>query len=203
MNEKQLEIMERASAVYMKFGVKSVTMDDLAREMGISKKTIYQYFTDKNHLVNSIIDMKLGMEQAICRNATHISKNAIEGFIEMSKLVVEHLKKINPVVFYDLKKYHPEAWNKMEEHQHIFVRSLIKQNVEQGIQEKLYRENLNPEIISRLYVHSTAIIINGTLFPWPEFKFQEVYAEMIEFQLHGLLNENGRNFLSSNPTIHA
>jgi AcrR family transcriptional regulator len=204
MDEKRLEILERASAVYMKYGVKSVTMDDLSRELGMSKKTIYKYFDDKNDLVRSIIEMKIEMDMALCMNCVQQSENAIDDLINLSKLVVEHIGNINPTVFYDLRKYHPDAWQVMENHKWKFVLSMIKSNIERGIKENIYRSNLDPEIISRLYVASTDTILSGEVFPWPEFKFQEVFTEMIRFHIKGMANEKGIKYLKQrlkNETI--
>ena len=195
MDEKKLEILERASAVYMKYGIKTVTMDDLAGEIGISKKTIYKYFDDKNDLVRSIIEMKVSMDAAICVNCMQNSENAIDDLFNLSKLVVEHFSNINPAVFYDLRKYHPDAWGVMEKHKWEFVQSMIQENVERGIKENIYRKSLHPEIMSRLYVSSTDAILNSNIFPWPEFKFQEVFIEMIHFQLYGMVNDEGRKYL--------
>ena len=195
MDETKLEILERASAVYMKYGIKTVTMDDLARELGISKKTIYKYFDDKNDLVRSIIEMKVSMDAAICVNCMQNSENAIDDLFNLSKLVVEHFSNINPAVFYDLRKYHPDAWGVMEKHKWEFVQSMIQENVERGIKENIYRKSLHPEIMSRLYVSSTDAILNSNIFPWPEFKFQEVFIEMIHFQLYGMVNDEGRKYL--------
>jgi len=195
MDEKKLEILERASAVYMKYGIKTVTMDDLARELGISKKTIYKFFDDKNDLVRSIIEMKVSMDAAICVNCMQNSENAIDDLFNLSKLVVEHFSNINPAVFYDLRKYHPDAWEVMEKHKWEFVQSMIQENVERGIKENIYRKTLHPEIMSRLYVSSTDAILNSNIFPWPEFKFQEVFIEMIHFQLYGMVNDEGRKYL--------
>ncbi len=195
MDEKKLEILERASAVYLQYGIKTVTMDDLARELGISKKTIYKYFDDKNDLVRSIIELKVQMDAAICMNCTQHSENAIDDLFSVSKLVIEHFSNINPAVFYDLRKYHPDALKIIEQHKWEFVLTMFKENIERGIKENIYRNDLNPEIIARLYVASSDAAMNSNIFPWPEFKFQEVFTEMIHFQFRGMVNEEGQKYL--------
>jgi len=195
MDEKKLEILERASIVYMKFGVKSVTMDDLAKELAISKKTIYKYFKDKHELVREIISMKVSMDSALCINCKQTSSNAIDALIKISHLVIEQLTNINPTVFYDLQKFHPDAWSIMKEHKWTFVHSMIKENIKRGISEGLYRANLNPNIAAKLYVASTDNIMNMSIFPWPEFKFQDVFSEMINIQINGMANDEGRKHL--------
>lgn len=195
MDEKKLEILERASVVYMKYGIKTVTMDDLVRELGISKKTIYKYFKDKNDLIGSIIELKSEMDKAICINCMQYSENAIDDLFSLSQVIIEHFSNINPAVFYDLRKYHHDAWAIMEEHKWKFVLNMIGDNIKRGIKEGLYRVNLNANILSRLYVASTDSVLNATIFPWPEFKFQEVFSEMIQFQLFGMVNEEGKKYL--------
>lgn len=198
MDEKRLEILERSSLVFKKYGIKSITMDDLARELGISKKTIYKYFRDKDDLVLSITNMKVSMDAALCKNCQQNSDNAIDDLINVSKLVVEHFSNVNPTFFYDLKKYHNDAWEIVEKHKWEFVLSMIRANIERGIQENIYRDDINIEIISKLYVNSTDAIMNGEIFPWPEFKFQEVFIELIHFQINGMANENGKAYLLQN-----
>ena len=195
MNEKKLELIERASAVFMKFGIKSVTMDDLSRELGLSKKTFYKYFDDKNDLVYSIMDAKLNMDKAVCTESTASAENAIEAFVNISRVVIEHFSNINPTVFYDLKKHFPEAWKIMEQHKWEFVLNNIHTNILQGIQENLYRENLDPQIIARYYVASIDIIMDGDVYPWPEFKPDNIVAQIHRFQIRGMVSEKGMTYI--------
>jgi AcrR family transcriptional regulator len=197
MDEKKLEIMERASAVYMKYGIKSVTMDDLSRELAMSKKTIYKYFNDKNELVKSIIEFKVEMDKALCINCQQQSENAIDDLINVSKLVIEHVGNINPTVFFDLQKHYKDAWKVMENHKWEFISSMIKENINRGIKEKIYRDDLNVEVISRLYVGCTDLLMNGEIFPWPEFQFEQLFSEFIQFQIHGMANEDGLKYLKN------
>ena len=170
-------------------------MDDLARELGISKKTIYKFFGDKNDLIRSIIEMKTEMDKAICMNCTQHSENAIDELFNVSQLVVEHLTNINPTVFYDLRKYHPDAWAVMDKHKWQFVLSMIQENISRGIDEGLYRLEIRPEIIGRLYVSATEAVLDASIFQWPEFKFQQVFIEMVQFHLFGMVSEKGRKYL--------
>ncbi|MEJ6776735.1 MAG: TetR/AcrR family transcriptional regulator [Crocinitomicaceae bacterium] len=195
MDEKKLEILDRASVVYMKFGVKSVTMDDLARELAISKKTIYNYFNDKNDLVTSIIEMKVHMDSAVCTNTAAQSENAIDELIQISEVVTKQFNNFNPIVFSDIKKFHKDAWQVIETHKMIFVLNMITKNIERGIQEKIYRANLNPSIAAKLYVASSDAAMNPEIFRWPEFKFQDVFLEMIRLQINGMANDTGRLYL--------
>lgn len=195
MDEKRLEILELASQVYMKYGVKSVTMDDLAREMGMSKKTIYQHFKDKNDLVKSIIELKISMDQALCRNSTHQSENAIDDMINFSRIVVENVGNINPTVFFDLQKYHKDAMSVLEKHKYDFVLNMMKENIKRGIAEGLYREDIDEDVVARIYVNNTDLIMNSDAFPWPEFGFERLFMEMVRYHINGVANEKGKSYL--------
>lgn len=197
MEEKALEIIERASQVFMRLGIKSVTMDDVAREMSISKKTLYKYFKDKNELVNTIIELKLQMDEHACCVVKVEAENAIDELIRISQFVMENFQSVNPTVFHDLQKYHPESWAKVQEHKWGFIYKTMSANIDRGIKEGIYRDNINNDIISKLYVASTDLILEGKTFPWPEYKFHELYDEIIRFQIRGLANEKGINYLKT------
>ncbi|MDG1147740.1 MAG: TetR/AcrR family transcriptional regulator [Crocinitomicaceae bacterium] len=197
MNEKKIEILERASAVYMKFGIKSVTMDDLARELSISKKTIYKYFNDKDDLVTSIIEMKVQMDSAICGNSAIQADNEIDELIQISEIVTQQFNNFNPIVFLDLKKFHQNAWQILENHKNTFVLQMITQNIERGVREKVYRNNLNIPITAKLYLASKEAVMDLEIFAWPEFKFHDVFLEMMCLQLNGMANDKGRLYLKT------
>lgn len=198
MDKKKLDIIERSSLIFLKYGIKSVTMDDLANHLGVSKKTIYKYFEDKNDLIITIIKRTLEFEETMCCKIQQHSDNALESLIQISRLVIERLNNVNPAIFNDLQKHHNEAWQILEKHKWDFVLSAISKNIRRGIEEKYYRNDLNVEIISRLYISTIDTIMNSEIYSWPEFQFHELYKEIIRFQFHGLVNENGRNYLKLN-----
>lgn len=193
MDQKKLELLERAGTVFMKYGLKSVTMDDLCREIGVSKKTIYKYFEDKNDLVVTIIQAKIEMDKQACTVCANSAENAIESLINISKIVLEQLGNVNPSVFLDLRKHYPAAWKLVNEHKWKFVLDNIRENIIRGKSENLYRENLNPEIISRYYVSSMDSIMDGEVYP--EFKTDEILTEILRFHIRGLANDDGINYL--------
>ena len=173
-------------------------MDELASQLGMSKKTIYKYFEDKNELINTIIERSLNFEEKMCFKIQGKSENALEALIEISRMVIQRLNNVNPTIFFDLQKHHNEAWQTLEKHKWNFVLDAVKNNFNRGIEEKLYRDDLNVEIISRLYVSTIDTILNTEVYDWPNFQFQELFKEIMRFQFQGLVNENGRNYLKLN-----
>lgn len=195
MDDKKRDLLERSAGVFLRMGIKSVTMDDLCRELGISKKTIYKYFNDKNELVKEIIQSKVDLDCAIVCNFHKKGQNAIDDLFTISEFLTEQLKNVTPSIFFDLKKYHPEAWAILEQHKWNFVRNAIKENIERGIEEGLYRKSVDPEVLSTLHVSNTDLFMNTTLFPWPQYKFQDVYLQITYQHLFGLANSAGREYL--------
>jgi len=198
MDNKKLEILHKSSQTFMRFGIKSVTMDDLAKELGVSKKTIYHYFKDKNDLVTQIILAKTQEDKFECKDVREKSENAIDEMFGISKMVISKISTLNPTVFNDLQKYHPKAWSIMNEHRWEFVYESFLQNIKRGISEGIYREGINPEIIARTNVSMTDMVFNGNTFPTTIFKYDQVFEEVFRFQIHGMANEKGLKFLLSN-----
>jgi AcrR family transcriptional regulator len=197
METKKSEVIERSTQLFMRYGIKSVTMDDVARELGISKKTLYKHFTDKNELVMGILNAKLDLDIHYCVRCKSTAENAIDELYSISKFVLEQVGHINPVVFFDLKKYHPEGWELMRKHKWDFILNSIRENTQRGIKEGLYRSDLDIEITSRLYVSTTDIIMEGNVYPWPEFQFDKVFSEVVRFHIFGLINEKGLAYINS------
>lgn len=190
-----MDLLERSSAVFMKYGLKSVTMDDLCREIGVSKKTIYKYFEDKNDLILSIMNFKVEMDKQLCHLCMSSASNAVDELVSISKFVIEQFANINPSVFFDLPKHYPEAWKIMQDHKWNFVLNNIRDNIIRGKEQDLYRDNLDPEIIARYYVAGMDSIMDGEVYPYPEFKTDKILGEVLRFHIRGLANDNGIKYL--------
>src|ERR1035437_2884162 len=110
MNEELKNLLSKVRCLYMKYGIKSVTMDDVARELGISKKTLYQYVNDKNELVQKVVEMELDDKAEGFSKMNCSGLNAIEELFEVHKMIRQMLKDYNPSTEYDLRKYYPELF---------------------------------------------------------------------------------------------
>jgi len=179
----------------MKYGIKSVTMDDIAKELGVSKKTLYKYFKDKNAIVSTLMKMDLNSEMQKLSSLTNSSTNAIEETFAFSQVLIEKLKTVNPSLMYDLEKYHPKAWSLFINHKRVDVFNCIRANIERGIDEGFYVSIINAEVVAKLYSEKIDLIFNQEIFPLGKFSVEEVYTEMIEYHLRGIVNEKGRQYL--------
>lgn len=195
MENKQLEIIEKSADMFLRHGIKSVTMDDLAKGLGVSKKTIYKYFDDKNDLITKIVMAKTTKDRIVCDQARIDCENAIDALYKISEFVSNMLSNVHSSVFFDLQKYHREAWEVMEEHKHYFVKTQIKQNIERGQREGLYRSSVNPEVISSVYIATMDGLFDGVTFDMDNLKFGQIFNEILDFQIRGLASDEGREYL--------
>jgi AcrR family transcriptional regulator len=191
MEDKKMEFIVKALEVYMKYGIKSVTMDEMARQVGVSKKTIYQYVSDKNDLVEQCIKCAQMIDIEMIKMIASENDNAIDEVLAISKHVSEELKKIHPSIFFDLTKYHPSAMNMIKCHKDDFIRDCVKDNLIKGIEQGLYRENLNVKIISKVYLFTMDHVLAGELFDSSKVTPEEVYSGVFKYHIHGIASEKG------------
>ena len=178
----------------MKYGIRSVTMNDVAEHLGVSKKTLYNHFKDKNELVEHIIKLKIEEDTRVLKNASVEASNAIDELYRHSKYVIETFKAVNPAVFHDLKKNHSTAWQLTVNHKWTFVYNQFLKNIDRGIKEGIYREDIHKEIYAKIFVSSIETIIEGDVFPWPEFKYETVFLENFRLHIRGLANNKGMTY---------
>lgn len=191
MNEELKNILLKVRELYMKYGIKSITMDDVAIELGISKKTLYQYVTDKDDLVGKFIDNEILLRQEeICR-CLNAEFNAIEELFAITLFMNKFLKDQNPATDYDLKKYYPHHYKKMVKTRRERIYDYILLNLKKGKSEGLYREQLDEEIIAKLYLSRVESIPLNDLFTVEEFTSAKLYIELLVYHVRGIASEQG------------
>lgn len=184
-------ILSSVANLYLKYGVRSVSMDDLAHHQGISKKTLYQYFDDKNDLVNQVTTLLLEERMAQYTAAIKDSSNAIDELFSISKLIRKHFSELNPALMYDLQKYHPEAWGLFLKHENEVVYHLVVENLERGVAERFFRPDISVNVLAKIRVEQIHLSFDERLFPKDEFDFTEVQMQLFDHFVHGVLTERG------------
>jgi TetR/AcrR family transcriptional regulator, cholesterol catabolism regulator len=195
MNDKIEIILEQAGKLFMKYGIKSLTMDDIAREMGISKKTLYQFVADKSELVTKVMEEHFKRERCNVEELLQQSKNAIDELFQVMENVKYQIKEIHPSIHYDLQKYYPDGWKIFCDHRNSFVYSCVKQNIERGIEQGLFRNDFNVDIVTRIYISRLDIVFNAELFPADKFIFTDVHKEMVFYHMRAILSPKGLKYL--------
>lgn len=189
--EPQERIVTKAHELFMRYGIRSVSMDEVANHLGISKKTIYQFYADKDALVEDVIALQINANQGECNMHKHKSENALHEVFMAVDMLINLLTGINPNVLFDLEKYHPRAYKKHIEFKNKFLYTIIKENLELGIKEGLYREGINTDILARFRIASIFLIFNQDLFPLGKDSLAAVIAEMTDNFLYGLATPKG------------
>lgn len=195
MDEKKRELILKASAIYMRLGIKSVTMDEMARQLAVSKKTLYQYVKDKNELVELCVQIQHEEEQLMIQQIVESTENAIEQMLKISRFIIEELRQVHPSIFFDMSKYHPSALNMMQCHKDEFICGCIEQNLINGIKQGLYRKKLNPKVISSIYVAMIDFVLSGESYNDTKIQAFEVYSELFRYHIRGIASEMGLEYL--------
>lgn len=189
--EVQERIKQKADELFRRYGIRSVTMDEIASQLGMSKKTIYQYCADKDQLVDAVTIDEIQFSEKSCLKNRAASANAIEEIFLIMEFVEVMFRNMNPAMLYDLEKYHPESYKRFLEHKNKFLFEMIKQNLERGIKEELYRPEINVEIMTHFRLESMMLGFNIQLFPPTKFNLAELQQEIIEHFLYGLATLKG------------
>ncbi len=193
--EKETELLIAVTALFMKFGIKSLTMDDISRHLGISKKTLYQFVSDKKDLVKKALELAVGADQCMLEDISESEGNAIDELLIINEKVSQKLQTIQPAVMYDLQHHYPEAWKVMENHKKCFVYDMVVNNINTGIKQGYYRENVNPEIIASIYVTMIDKIFDSDLFPSHQYDFSTLHKEMARYHIRGIASSKGITYL--------
>jgi TetR/AcrR family transcriptional regulator, cholesterol catabolism regulator len=185
------KLLENIRALFFRFGIKSVTMDDIAKELGISKKTIYQYFKNKDDLVNQIFSSFFKKTQFEIVAIVGQSENAIEEWIKMSEYHNKFLNGFNPSVIFDARKYYPSCWKQFEKHKLEFMNQLIISNLNRGMTEGFYRKNIDPVILSRFHIYKMEMLADNTVSEGLKKSNDSVLNEITEYHLRGVASAQG------------
>ena len=201
MREK---IILKSADLFISYGFKSVTMDDIANALGMSKKTIYQHFDNKTKLVEATT---LSLFEFISCGIDHIcslEKNPIEEIYDIKKFVMEYLKDEKSSPQYQLQKYYPKIYNDLKGKQFEIMHTCVSENLNRGIKQGLYRDTINVEFIARIYFNAMLAIKNPELFPLKIFSMNMLMENYLEYHLRGICTPKGletlNQFITSNQS---
>jgi AcrR family transcriptional regulator len=173
MTDTALRIQLEAHSLFMQYGLKSVSMDDIAAKIGISKKTIYQFYSDKEQLVIQVITAIINKNQETCEIDRKRAIDAVHEIFLAMQQMSELFHHMNPSILFDMHKYYPEAYKVFLKYKNGYLYNIIKENINRGIKEELYREDINLEIMTRYRLESIIIPFQ------PEFQ-QHVKSNLVE-----------------------
>ncbi len=184
-------ILNKATELFLDLGFKSVTMDDIATEMGISKKTIYTHFKNKSVLVKASTEL---LFLRICSGIDGVRKenqNPIVELYSIKQYVMKHMKNQNSSAQFQLQKYYPAVFAEMRSKQYDYMQDCVVENLNKGLEMGLYRENLDVEFASRIYFLGMVGIKDNDMFPADQFPMITLMEKYLEYHLRGIVTQKG------------
>lgn len=195
MEDQEKDIIEGALAMFSKYGLRSVTMDDVARELAISKKTIYKYFENKADLVHKSLWTVQDVIRQTLEDIHENSTNPIDELIEIDQVVCDIMKQRNPGLRFQLQKYYPQTYNAMYEGRHKMIHKMISENIELGQRDGWYRTEASKEIISFLYCAKVETIPEEEGELLEQYNMSEVARQALIYHIRGLATARGLEHL--------
>lgn len=176
-------------------------MDDIAKHLGMSKKTIYQFFKDKNELVVALVKKKLQEDEDQMCALIKKSDNVIEEMINMMKCSEEIFSRINPIVIHDLQKYHPEAWEQFQAFKAKVIVHTLEELLTKGIKQGYIRPDIDVKIMARMRVMQVEMGFNTNIFPLAEFSPWKVQYQLLEHFNFGICTLKGYKLLDEYKNV--
>jgi len=198
--EMKEKIAERASELMLQFGIRTVTMDDISRDLGISKKTIYQYFKDKKELVNTITSIHLNLEKERFEGTAITSENSVHELIMVSQCLRESMKDMKMSLMNELQKFYPEAWQMYEDFKTEVMLESITTVIKRGQKEGLFRAEVDPYLIAVMRIEQVQTFIMRNLFPREKYSLYDAQMQLFDHFIHGLFTIEGHQLFNDYTT---
>lgn len=187
-------VLEHAARMFLRNGIRVITMDDIANELGISKRTLYDIFESKELIISQIVDTHIENENKAFDKILNQSDNSIDMMLKLSKFIFVMYNKLHPSVLTDLKKYYSNIWQRIEKFHNDSIRQIIELNLLNGIKEQLYRENIDPVIISLFYVKQLQLFSDEENIHFDKKTKAEVIQQFVDHNMYGLMTINGTKY---------
>lgn len=195
------KILKGAEELFFKYGIKNITMDEIARHLGMSKKTLYQFFKDKDEMVHSLMMQKIEDDKSMCIKTYDTAENVVEEVFDMMKNLREMLGNINPIIFHELNKYYPNTWKLFDDFKNSFLLESIENSLRKGQEQDLVRKDIDIKILSRMRLENFEMAFFGRAFPTDKFNFLEVQLAMTEHFLYGICTLKGHKLINKYKNI--
>lgn len=189
--------MRGSEELFQKMGVKNLSMDEIARALGMSKKTIYLYFEDKQAILKACVNRHFEHQECRIGNIHSESLPAVEEVFRMMEFVSEQIRQMAGAhrLIHDIQLYYPEAWQRFREHKEQFVIARIEENLRKGIEEGVYRPEIDVRIIARIRASEMDAMLNPDLFPLMDYNLNQLFDQLLLYFLYGVCTPKGETIL--------
>lgn len=189
-------ILEKVLALFKRYGNRSVTMDDIARELGMSKKTLYQEFKDKDDLINRVIDYDMEQSKGFLEGVRQSDSNAVQELFIVNRRMHSVRTLYSPTFYFDLKRYYPEIYQRWIQDKRSNMYTVITENLRKGKQEGIYRADIDEHIIGRLHLARFEMLEANDIIEEHERLSKDFIQEVFIYHLHGICNEQGLKLIA-------
>jgi AcrR family transcriptional regulator len=191
--ELREKILEGARELFMQYAIKSVTMDDIARHLSVSKKTLYVEFKDKEELVLEVTKREMEKHLATFDEIEQSAGSALEELYRSSLEMRRTLQAMSPNLLFDLQKYHPAVWKVFRSYKENNFRANLERILIRGVKEQVFRPEIHPRILSILRMKEAELCFDHQVYPTSDFDYRDVQVVVLDHFIHGLLTDHGRS----------
>lgn len=186
MSRLEGNILNIATREFLHYGFKAVTVDQIAQKSGISKKTLYEIFPNKEVLISKALELHLKSECEIMCTFSQSAKDALDEMILVLSYHAKMIRSMNPICLSDLQRYYPQAFNLMDKFKQNEIRKSIEKNLIRGVQEGLYRQDFDIKILVQFRVESIFHVLNSYVFPSSEYDLAKASQQIFELFIYGI-----------------
>jgi TetR/AcrR family transcriptional regulator, cholesterol catabolism regulator len=184
-------ILNKATEMCFRFGIRSVTMDDIAKELGISKKTIYQHFEDKDEIIFQIMKLEMDKDKNEWASLSITSKNLLDKMTSALQLMRKGMEGMHSSIIFDIKRYHPRAWALFLDHKNNFILETVTNDINAGIKEGIFRSDINVSFMAKFRMEQVEMGFDTDVFPSTSFNMVEIQTTLLDHFIRGILTEKG------------
>ncbi|MEO6304053.1 MAG: TetR/AcrR family transcriptional regulator [Bacteroidia bacterium] len=199
--ETQEKILKAALALFFKYGIKRVTMDDIAKELGMSKKTIYQFYKEKDDLVNQLCENVLLVEEFQYNKMNEDAKDPIHEIMLISIKMKEMMQNINPIFFLDLQKFYPTAYKRFQKFKEECAYKNVLTNIKRGKDMGVYRADIDVEFTSRYRMAQIDMLMFGSYFSFEKISFTKTSELILDLFAYGICTVKGHKLINNYKKI--
>jgi len=198
MDNKAVEIIQEAMQIFQRFGIKSISMEELARQLGVSKKTLYQFFADKTELVEKVVLKIAEKQNCDFLKINNENLNALDELFRFYKAAHDMIKDHNPGLEFDLQRFYPTIFKKVRDSYRERMFESTVSNLNKGKAEGFYRQNFDTNIIAKLHMIRIEYLMHSDLVTHDELHSEHFFNEVFKYHLHGILSFKGLEYIKLN-----
>ncbi len=199
--EPQEKILKTSLELFFKYGIKHVTMDDIARELGMSKKTIYQFYKEKDDLVTQLCDTEILVQENIFNTVSETAKDPIHEIMLISLKMREMMQNINPLFFLDLQKFYPQSFKRFQRFKEECAAVSILKNIRKGVEMGIYRPDIDPQFATKYRMAQIDMLMFGNYFSYEKISFVKTHELMLDLFVYGICTIKGHKLINNYKKI--